>query len=307
MPKLVTRVWMALAALGLLAAAGAPAAPVLAGGTACGGLNCLYLPTIRRGCSAVGGAFAQGLAIQYDLDNPPRPTATWVGKNLRYRAYEEITGQAGFTPSLIDYGPSSADPFNTPPQFRTLFSPARTPASASLRFFRTYNWNDAPSPNPGTRGSAITDPPVTVLGLPASVNETIYAPSWSGFINAGVATMVMYADASSVTLAYHREDSAGDVGYTVYIDGLCTDPNLVALYNAADTSGSRYTFIGRGSEHYNLPYLAPNQAIGTAASTSIMVAVVDSGPLMDPRSCRGWWLESVGTSACPVRDGNTIR
>lgn len=303
MRTLVSRVLLALGALTLLVTAGAPAAPALAGGTACGGLNCLFLPTIRRGCVAVGGAYSQGLAIQYDLDNPVRPTATWVGKNLRFRGYVDVTGQTGYTPSLVDYGSGSED--GVAPQFRTIYHSPHTPSAASLRFYKVYDW-DTSGPHPGVQTTLLSHRPITAIGLPTNAGEIIHAPDSPVRINSGVMAMVMYADANSVTIAYHRQDSAGDVGYTVYIDGLCTDPNLVALYNTLDTTGSRYTFVGRGSEHYHLPYLTPNQAIGTAAGTTVVVAIVDSGPFEDPRSCRGWWQESVGTAACPLRGQNGI-
>lgn len=308
MMKTLLRALIWIGVIVLVVALGAPATGVTTAAGACGGANCLYLPSITVGCKAVGGSYTSGLAIQYDLDNPPRPTSTFIGKNLRYRGYEEVTNQTGYTKGLLDYGPGSEDPSGTtPPQFRTLFSPARDPDSNQMRFFRTYNWNDQPSPDPGTRGSVITDPPVTVLGLPTAAGETIYSPAWSRQINAGIAAMVMYADFNTVTIAYHREDSAGDVGYTVYIDNICTDPNLVSLYQSLDANPNRYLFSFRGAETYSLPYLFPNQAIGTARDSHVMVAIADSGPVMDPRSCRGWWLDLVGTGACPLRDGNTVR
>jgi hypothetical protein len=97
--------------------------------------------------------------------------------------------------------------------------------------------------------------------------------------------IVMFADADSVTFKYTREDSVGPNGYTVHVDNICTDPNLLAQYNAHD-AGARYVY---GSGGYNLPNLPAGQVFGTARGSEIRVAVVDSGAFMDPRSCNEWW------------------
>jgi hypothetical protein len=53
--------------------------------------------------------------------------------------------------------------------------------------------------------------------------------------------IVLFADADTVALKYAREDSAGAQGYTLHIDRICTDPNLLALYNVLDNpSGPRW-------------------------------------------------------------------
>ena len=43
--------------------------------------------------------------------------------------------------------------------------------------------------------------------------------------------LVIFADEDSIALRYTREDSSASAGYTVHIDNICTDPNLLALYD----------------------------------------------------------------------------
>ena len=58
--------------------------------------------------------------------------------------------------------------------------------------------------------------------------------------------------------AMRREDSAGAAGYTVHIEGLCTDPNLLALYNQLNAAnGPRYVL---SRSQYPLPVLPAGTA-----------------------------------------------
>lgn len=270
------------------------------------GLNDVYLPlVIKGGCAPVGGNYSQGLAIQHDQDNPVRPSRNHAGKNFDLRGYAQRT--IGFTTSLVDYGPGSEDPGGAAPQFSTLFSPARI--SLSGRFFQMYNWNysNPPDPNnPGTRGSLLTHRPITALGLSTTSGERLNTPASPLRLNPGVQAMVIWADANSISIKYTREDTSA-TGYTVYVDNICTDPNLLALYNSLDT-GNRNIFSGVGSQTYNLLYLAPGQAFGTAGSNEIVVAIVDTGTFEDPRSCRGWWTNwnTFPGVVCPPANGGLI-
>jgi hypothetical protein len=100
--------------------------------------------------------------------------------------------------------------------------------------------------------------------------------------------MVIFADADSITLRYARQDSVAPTGYTLHVDNICTDPNLLALYNSLDNV-TRNTFMGQGAWFYNLPVLPAGQPFGTARGSEIRVAIVDSGAFQDPRSCNEWW------------------
>ncbi len=241
------------------------------------------LPIILRptACPATSGnSYTSGIMYQYDTDNPVRPAWNHADKNLDLRGYSATSG----TKALINIG---RDPNETsqPPQLATLFSPARVPTISTL--YRVNNWNWATSPNPGTRGTPITNPAVTLLGLATTPGEQLHASTHGRNIGNDFGlggSMVIYADANSVTLHFTREDSAAR-GYTVHVDNICTDPNLLALYNALD-GGARYAYPSPG---YNLPGLTAGKVFGTARGAEIGVALVDTGAFMDPRSCLEWW------------------
>lgn len=105
-------------------------------------------------------------------------------------------------------------------------------------------------------------------------------------IGQGYEVIVLYADADTIALRYTREDSSGSQGYTVHVDNICVDVNLLALYNSLDAAdGPRYEYP---NSSYNLPVLAAGQRFGTARSETV-VAIVDTGNFMDPRSSNEWW------------------
>lgn len=247
------------------------------------GANDVYLPlVIKSGCSATGANYQVGQAFQWDSDNPVRPTHNHPDKNLAMRSYSNAPG--GGLLNFVNYG--SDDP-NQPPQFATLFSPNRVPSFTAA--YRVNNWNYAPSPDPGTPGGPITAYPVTALGLQTTPCENIHVPTSAYEIGGGMEVLVLFADSNSVTLKYTREDSVARSGYTVHIDGLVTDPNLLALYNSHDT-GSRYVPCGGNlCSSYNLVNMPAGHPLGKAASTQIVIAIADTGSFQDPRSCNEWW------------------
>lgn len=253
----------------------------------------LYLPLIIKSVcpSTSSNSYNQGIVTQYDTDNPVRPAYNHAGKNWSMRGYTQRT--TGITPGLVSYGPGT-DPKT--PQFTTFFNPPRI--QLSLKFYQTYNWNYAAPPNPGTVGSLLTENngsyAVTAVGLTTTSGETIRLPN-SGYDLGGapdVRAIVLYADSDSITLKYTREDSVA-TGYTVFVENLCTDPNLLALYNSLDNV-TRNTFHGFGTQTYNLPTLTLNQPFGTARSTEIVVGITDTGAFLDPRSCNDWWVGYAG-------------
>jgi hypothetical protein len=249
----------------------------------------IWLPNIARSCST-GQTYGQGIVTQWDTDNPVRPAYNHAGKNWSMRGYTERTGP-GFTPGLVNYG-AGTDP-NTP-QFKTFFSPARMQFSG--HYYQTYGWNYAPSPSPGTKGSLLTENngsyAITAIGLTTTPGELIRLPIAGYDLGQGVRALVIYADADSIALKYTREDSVA-TGYTIFVEGICTDSSLLALYNSLDNS-TRNTFVGRGAQFYNLPTLTYNQPFALARSTEIVVAITDTGAFLDPRSCNDWWKDYGG-------------
>ena len=87
---------------------------------------------------------------------------------------------------------------------------------------------------------------------------------------------MLYAGESGLTLHIGREDEF--FGYVVHIDGVCTDPDLLALYRQRHAEGRR-----------ELPALRGHDPIGVALDREIQVAVRDTGSFMDPRSRNDWW------------------
>lgn len=265
---------------------------------------CVYLPLVSKmsyTCPSTSVyQYSGGIAYQLDGDNPVRPAYNHADKNLELRGYTPNM-DPNLKRELVDYG--SGDP-TQPPQLATLFEPHRVPALSN--FYRVYDWRWTDSPDPGTRGDPITDFPVTALGMRTTPGETLHVPT-SGFdIGGGMEVIVLFADEDTVALRYAREDSVAPWGYTVHVDNICTDPNLLALYNSLDDpNGPRYVYVPPEARpySYDLPNLSAGQPFGTARSTEIIVAIVDSGGFMDTRSCNEWWQMRPGyTGTCPPHE-----
>jgi len=98
---------------------------------------------------------------------------------------------------------------------------------------------------------------------------------------------VLFADEDTIALRYTREDSSGALGYTLHVDKICVDPNLLALYNSLDDpNGPRYEYPNHS---YKLPNLPAGKVFGTARGAEVVVAIADTGMFMDPRSKHEWW------------------
>ena len=67
-------------------------------------------------------------------------------------------------------------------------------------------------------------------------------------------------------------------GYTLHLENICVDPDLVALYEQWNDAGRA-----------ELPALAVGQAFATAHLNEIGVAIRDTGAFLDPRSEKDWW------------------
>ena len=283
--KLPMRLLFSLVALALVCAGGrAPAASA-------GEEHLLFLPLISKpgACpTSSANSYASGGAYQYDQDNPVRPPGTHADKNIALRSYTPTIAPL----SLVNLGTVS----DQPPQLATLFNPDRLPTFSLA--YRANKWSFAASPNPGMPNGPITDWPVTVLGMQTTPGEALRVPTSGYSIGGGMEVIVIYATEGTIALKYTREDSAA-TGYLVHVDNICTDPNLLALYNSLN-GGARYVFYPT-QDHgvdYNLPNLPAGQVFGTARGGEIRVAIVDSGAVMDPRSCNEWWQVRPGHSGC---------
>jgi hypothetical protein len=262
----------------------------------------VYLPLLLEtgySCPLTStNSYGAGAAYQFDMDDPVRPAYDHADKNLALRSYDLNTDPSQ-KHELVDYG--CDDP--KAPQFATLFDPYRVPELDHL--YQVHHWSWLPSPDLGTRAGVITNPPVSGIGMRTTPGETLHVPESGYEISPGNAreVIVLYADEDSVTLRYAREDSAGSPGYTLHLDNICTNPNLLALYASLDDpAGPRYVY--RPPEQrpyaYSLTELAAGQVLGTARDTEVVLVIVDTGSFMDARSCNDWWQVRPGyTGRCP--------
>ncbi len=193
--------------------------------------------------------------------------------NLALRGYN-VTNAAK---SLVDYSGSTD---SNAPQLAGLFAPNQFPGISQV--YRVNNWDWGC----GTHGCAaepITNPDVTLMALLTSGGQNIYIPERGAEIyGGGYKVMVLYAEEQRITLGYTRRDSVAQ-GYSVQIENVCVDPNLLALYQAQTGANGWHT-------SGNLPALKNDQALGTALDNTVIVAIKDRGTYMDPRSRKDWWM-----------------
>jgi hypothetical protein len=106
--------------------------------------------------------------------------------------------------------------------------------------------------------------------------EIIRIPDSGHDIGGGRDAMVLYAEATRITLHVGREDSMA--GYVIHIEDVCVEPDLLALYQASNAAG-----------RHELPALTGRQPFGRALGNEIKIAVRDTGHFLDPRSRNDWW------------------
>lgn len=200
---------------------------------------------------------------------PPGPhvPASWhADLNITVRGYEPVDEYRG----LVEYG-GWPDP--KAPQLDGLFQQPRLPLFVRSYAVRSWDWQRM------QRGPLIREPPVTALGLATTPGETLHVPDSGYTIGSGCEALILYASAERIMLKYTREDNVV-YGYALHVDRICVDPRLVALYETCDRAGRDY-----------LPALRPGQPFGRARGTETVIAIVDSGTFLDPRSRRDWWRD----------------
>jgi hypothetical protein len=189
---------------------------------------------------------------------------THPNMNLSVRGYIPVNEAL----ALVTFNPGND---SKAPQFPALFGDLRTPVFTTT--YQAYRWDDDYTHPIGLETGA----DVTVLGMGTLPGETIYTPDSDYEVAAGgYEYLVMYAGVSDLTIHIGSEDEF--YGYVLHIDGVCTDPDLLALYQQSDAAG-----------RYHLPVLKGHQAFGKALSGEIQIAIRDWGGFLDPRSRNDWW------------------
>jgi hypothetical protein len=224
----------------------------------------LYLPLIAKAetCQAIPGENYGTLSV-----NPPptdRPAEVHADLNLALRGYQPTGAYLG----LVDHN-GSGD--NNAPQLPGLFSDDRTGTVNAV--YQVYDWNWGCN----CRGDLLTNWDVTLAGLAVTPEETIHVPNSGYTIGDGYEVLVLYASTDRITLKFTRDDNVVS-GYTLHLEDVCVEPNLLALYQVWNNAGRS-----------RLPALRPGQAFGRARNGEIGVAIRDNGTFMDPRSRKDWW------------------
>jgi len=218
-------------------------------------------------CPALPGAHYATIPIEGStIDHPDSQHADL---NLALRGYV-----AANAPAELTFYNGAAD--NDAPQMSGLFEPSRNADIRNTYQINQWQWDC------NCRGEPINDWSATMIGLAATQGEAISIPTRQADIYRNkYQALVLYADERQITLGYTRQDSVV-VGYVVHLQGVCVEPQLLALYRAQnDANGWR--------QSRQLPALANHQPLGTAIDNEIQIATRDNGAFLDPRSQKDWW------------------
>ncbi|HSM56889.1 MAG TPA: hypothetical protein VK879_12105 [Candidatus Sulfomarinibacteraceae bacterium] len=229
------------------------------------GPNSVYLPLVkssaRHSCDISDTTFGT-----LRIASPPSDIAAHAHPdlNLAIRGYSDTEAPL----ELVQYdGPTD----DAAPQLEGFFSPARLPDFSRAYHVNNWDWEcDCPA-------GPISEWPVTLLGMETAPRELLYVPDSGYDIGGGYEVMVLYASSNRITLKYTVEDNVV-IGYTLHIEDICVDSELLDLYREMDAAGR---------EH--LPALRAGQPFARADGQQIKVAVRDSGAFMDPRTQKDWW------------------
>jgi hypothetical protein len=224
-----------------------------------------YMPLLSRveTCQSTGAIYQ---AMEIPNWSPTPPAEFHPDLNLALRSYQ-LKKDAAL--ELIDIG-GDTDP--GAPQLAGLFAVPHAPNLAAA--YQVYNWDwDC-----NCRGAPIDDVEVTLAELVATPGETVHVPDSGYKIGRGKQALVLYASANRLTLKYTLEDNV-IYGYTLHLEDICVDQNLLALYQALNSAG-----------RHQLPALGARQAVGRVYSSGrVKMVIRDTGAFMDPRSRKDWW------------------
>lgn len=223
----------------------------------------LALTSKAESCLPTGASYA---ALEIPDWEPSQPAESHGDLNLALRGYV-LNPDARL--ELVDIG-TGDDP--KAPQLAGLFAPPHAPDLQAA--YRVYNWDWGCD----CRGEPIDDVDVSLADLAAAPDDTIHVPDSGYSIGGGFETLVLYASAERLTLKYTAEDNVIK-GYTLHLENICVDPELVELYQSLDSAG-----------RHALPALRAGQAVGRVRNDGrVGMAIRDSGAFLDPRSRQDWW------------------
>jgi len=190
--------------------------------------------------------------------------------NISLRGWDKVANPSAGDLTLQDYD-HPIDP--GAPQFTGLIKGNPYPTFTNLYKMKTLA-SDAP-------GSSSSWADITMVGFGTQQGQEILLPPSGYDIGGGYQAIVLYADKDSLTLKYTREDDIVN-GYTLHLENLAVNPEILALYNQANASGRS-----------QLPALSAFQLLGTALGNELLVAIRDTGAFMDPRWVKDWWQKLV--------------
>jgi hypothetical protein len=198
-----------------------------------------------------------------------RPPALHPDLNLALRGYTETVAAL----VLVDYN-GDTDP--DAPQLAGLFEPPRLPEIVDAH--QVYDWDWSCEPD-GCRGQPLAEWAATLISVETAPGEPLFAPPRNPEIyGGGYKAMVLYAEATRLTLVYTRDDTAAG-GYVVHLEGVQVDAGLLALYESLDAAG-----------RIMLPALRNGEQLGYGTGGAMKIAIRDTGRFMDPRSRKDWWM-----------------
>ncbi|NMC35874.1 hypothetical protein GYA49_02400 [Candidatus Beckwithbacteria bacterium] len=115
----------------------------------------------------------------------------------------------------------------------------------------------------------------TVAGFSSQSGQSVQVPPSGYDIGEGRTATILYYDNNSVTINYGNVGEF-QTGYTIHISGIQANSELLASYQQAVAEGK-------------LLAVSAFQELGTALSSEVLVAIRDTGALMDPRWLGDWW------------------
>ena len=223
----------------------------------------LYMPLLASpliSCDIPGQSYGKML-----VNGPPisPPAEENPDTNLGVCGYAPTTAEL----ELVVLGPV-ADP--KAPQFPALFTDNRVPLFSNAYHRYRNVWGV------GCTNDTYSPWDTTLLGMAVAPGEIIQVPDSGYDIGGGYEVMVLYAAENRIT--FHVGNSDKLDGYVIHVEDVCTEPDLLALYESLNAAGRQ-----------ELPVLYGRQPFGRALGNEIKVAIRDSGHFLDPRSRNSWW------------------